>query len=69
VLKPWGDRKKTDRGLAAELNKELSARSPAFAPSPRARRLQRGGGGGGGGGGSNVDLIAAGNDYAQIGAG
>jgi multidrug efflux pump len=65
VLKPWGEREKTADGLAAELNKDLSKITGVRAVAAVRGAFQRGGGGGGGGG-TNVDLIAMGNDYAQL---
>jgi len=65
VLKPWGEREKTADGVAAELNKDLSKITGVRAVAAVRGAFQRGGGGGGGGG-TNVDLIAMGNDYAQL---
>jgi multidrug efflux pump len=65
VLKPWGEREKTADQVAAELNKGLSRITGVRAVASVRGAFQRGGGGGGGGG-TNVDLIALGNDYAQL---
>ncbi|MCE3288535.1 MAG: acriflavin resistance protein [Caulobacter sp.] len=65
VMKDWGDRKMTSDEAAAELNKTLSGITGVRAVASVRGPFQRGGGGGGGGG-ANVDLIALGNDYAEI---
>ncbi len=65
VMKGWGERKKTSDEVAAELNKSLSRITGVRAVASVRGPFQRGGPGGGGGGG-NVDLIALGNDYAEI---
>ncbi len=51
--------------VAAELNKSLSKITSVRAVASVRERFQRGGGGGGGGG-TNVDIIAAGNDYVEL---
>jgi multidrug efflux pump len=65
VMKDWGDRKMTSDEVAAELNKSLGSITGVRAVASVRGPFQRGGGGGGGGG-ANVDLIALGNDYAEI---
>ncbi|MDQ0462716.1 multidrug efflux pump [Caulobacter ginsengisoli] len=65
VLKDWGKRTKTADQIADELNKSLSKITGVRAIASVRGAFQRGGGGGGGGG-TNVDMIALGNDYAEI---
>ncbi|WP_269713748.1 efflux RND transporter permease subunit [Caulobacter sp. NIBR2454] len=63
ILKGWGDRKQTADEIAAEMNRTLSSVTAVRAVASVRGPFQRGGGGGGG---TSVDLIAKGNDYAQI---
>jgi multidrug efflux pump len=63
VMKDWGKRKMTSDDVAAELNKSLSKITGVRAVASVRGPFQRGGGQGGG---TNVDLIALGNDYAEI---
>jgi multidrug efflux pump len=63
VMKPWGERKVTSDEAAAELNRTLGQITSVRAVASVRGPFQRGGGSGGG---SNVDLIALGNDYAEI---
>jgi multidrug efflux pump len=63
VLKDWGKRTKTADEIADELNKSLSKITGVRAIASVRGAFQRGGGQGGG---TNVDLIALGNDYAEI---
>ena len=62
ILKGWGERDKTADEVAAELNKTLSKITSVRAVASVRGAFQRGGGGGG----TNVDLIAVGNDYAEL---
>jgi multidrug efflux pump len=63
VLSDWRHRKVTADEVAAELNKKLQPITAARVIASVRGPFQRGGGSGGG---SNVDFIAAGNDYAEI---
>ncbi|WP_395671634.1 efflux RND transporter permease subunit [Phenylobacterium sp.] len=56
----------TTQELAARLNKELAKVTAVRVLISPEGGLQRGGPGGGGGGGSNIQMIATGNDYAEI---
>ncbi len=65
ILKGWSGREKTADQVADELNRSLSNITGVRAVASVRGPLQRGGGGGGG---SNVDLVALGNDYAELAA-
>ena len=65
VLKDWGKRTKTADQIADELNKSLSKITGVRAIASVRGAFQRGSSGGGG---TNVDMIALGNDYAEIAA-
>lgn len=56
----------SSQDLAAQLNRELSSITSVRAIASVRPAFQRGGGGGGGG--NSVDVIAVGDDYAQIAA-
>ncbi len=62
VMADWSKRKVTSQDTAAELNKKLGAITGARVIASVRGPFQRGGGGSG----SNVDFIAAGNDYEEI---
>jgi multidrug efflux pump len=64
VVLPEGHARKVDsQELAAQLNREFSSITGARVIASVRPSLQRGGGGG-----SNIDLIVAGNEYAEINA-